>query len=98
MEFYVVLIIVAVLVGLSKGGMGAVLGVLVTPLLNVVMPPVAAISLALPLLMIGDIFALRTYWKTWNMHYVRLLLPMAIIGIVIGTILLKTLDSTTLRH
>jgi uncharacterized membrane protein YfcA len=93
-----ILIIVAVLVGLSKGGMGAVLGVLVTPLLVLVMPPATAISLSLPLLMIGDVFALHSYWKTWDMRYVRLLLPMAILGIVVGTYLLATLNSTTLRH
>ncbi len=98
MEFYVVLIVVAILVGLSKGGMGAVLGVLVTPLLVLVMPPAAAISLSLPLLMIGDIFALQSFWKLWNLHYVRLLLPMTILGIIGGTYLLATLNSVTLRH
>ena len=98
MEYYVILIIVAVLVGLSKGGMGAVLGVLVVPLLTVVMPPEDAVSLALPLLIIGDIFGLQTFWKTWDLHYIRRLLPLAIVGIVIGTFLLRTLDSGTLRH
>ncbi|MEP7291786.1 MAG: sulfite exporter TauE/SafE family protein [Chloroflexota bacterium] len=98
MEFYVVLILVALLVGLSKGGMGAVLGVLVTPLLSLIMPVPTAISLALPLLMIGDVFGLYFYWKTWDMHYVRLLLPVAIVGVLAGTYLLKTLDAVTLRH
>ena len=98
MEFYAVLIVVALIVGLSKGGMGAVLGVLVAPLLTMVMPPEDAISLALPLLIVGDIFGLQTFWKTWDMRYIRRLLPLAIVGIVIGTFLLKTLDSETLRH
>lgn len=98
MEFYVVLIIAALIVGLSKGGMGAVLGVLVAPLLTMVMSPAEAVSLALPFLIFGDIFGLHTFWKTWDMHYIRLLLPTAIVGIVIGTFLLKTLDSGTLRH
>jgi uncharacterized membrane protein YfcA len=96
--FYIVLVIVALLIGLSKGGMGAVLGVLVTPLLSLVMPVTAAISLALPLLMIGDVFALWFFWKTWDMHYIRLLLPSAILGIVVGTYLLATLNNGTLRH
>lgn len=98
MIFYVVLILVALLIGLSKGGLGAVLGVLVVPILTLVMPPQEAVSLALPLLIIGDVFALHTYWKTWDMRYVRLLLPTAIIGLLIGTYLLKNLDSLTLRH
>ena len=98
MGYYAVLIVVALLIGLSKGGMGAVLGVLVAPLLTLIMPPAEAVSLALPLLMIVDIFGLHSYWNTWDMHYIRLLLPMAILGIVVGTVLLATLDSGTLRH
>jgi uncharacterized membrane protein YfcA len=98
MNFYVVLILVALLIGLSKGGLGAVLGVLVVPMLTLVMPTQSAVSLALPLLMVGDVFGLHSYWKTWDMRHVRLLLPTAIVGIVIGTWLLKNLDSLTLRH
>ena len=98
MEFYIALIIVALLIGLSKGGLGAVLGVLVTPILSMVMPVTAAISLSLPLLMIGDVFALWFYWKTWDMHYIRLLVPSAILGIIVGTYLLATLNNITLRH
>ena len=98
MAFYIVLIIVALIIGLSKGGMGQVLGVLVTPLLSLVMPVASAISLALPLLMIGDVFSLWFFWKTWNLRYVRLLLPLAILGILAGTYLLKTLNNTTLKH
>ncbi len=98
MEFYIVLVIVALLIGLSKGGLGAVLGVLVTPLLVLVMPPITAQALSLPLLMIGDLFALKSYWKTWDMHYIRLLLPLAILGIILGTYLLKALNNVTLRH
>ena len=71
---------------------------LIAPLLVLVMSPAAAISLSLPLLMFGDIFALYSYWKKWDMHYIRLLLPLAILGIIVGTYLLATLDSLTLRH
>lgn len=98
LRIVIVLIIVGFLIGLSKGGLGAVLGVLAAPLLVLIMPPAAAISLSLPLLMFGDVFALHSYWNTWDMGYIRLLLPTAILGIVVGTYLLATLDSITLRH
>jgi uncharacterized membrane protein YfcA len=96
--FYVALIFVALLIGLSKGGMGAVLGVLLTPVLSHVMTVPAAISLSLHLLMIGDVFALYFFWKTWDMHYIRLLVPSSILGIIVGTYLLATLNNITLRH
>lgn len=98
MEFYVILIVVALVIGLAKGGMGAVLAVLATPMLSLVMPVSSAISLSLPMLMIADGFALWFYWKTWDMHTIRLLVPSAVLGIVAGTALLASLDNVTLRH
>ncbi len=98
MEYYAIIVIAAALIGLSKGGLGAVLGVLVTPTLTLVMPVADAISLALPLLILGDVFALWFYWKQWDMHYIRLMLPASVIGIIVGTFLLARLDNLTLRH
>jgi uncharacterized membrane protein YfcA len=98
MEFYVVLIAVAFVIGIAKGGMGAGLAVLATPMLSLIMPVSSAISLALPMLMIADAFALWFYWKTWDMHYIRLLVPSAVLGIIVGTALLASLDNLTLKH
>lgn len=98
MEFYVILIIVALVIGLAKGGMGAVLAVLATPMLSLVMPVQAAISLSLPMLMIADAFAIWFYWNTWDLHFIRLLVPSAVLGIVVGTMLLAALDNNTLKH
>ncbi len=74
------------------------LGVLVTPALSMVMPVLDAISLALPLLLFGDVFALWFYWKTWDMHYIRLLLPLRCQVSSSGRFYLRTLDNLTLRH
>lgn len=98
MEFYIVVALVGILIGLSKGGMGAVLVILVTPLLTLVMPTSDAVSLSLPLLIFADAFALYVYWNQWDMRYVRLMLPSAILGIVFGTLLLATLPDLTLRR
>ena len=98
MAFIAIVAVISVLIGLSKGGMGAALVVLVTPLLSLVMPVPEAISTSLPLLIIGDVFALWAFWKQWDMRYVRLMLPMAIVGILAGTYLLKTLPNETLRQ
>jgi hypothetical protein len=97
MNFVLVVAFVALLIGLSKGGMGAVLAVISTPLLSQVMPVADAISLALPMLIIADLFALRVYWKKWDARYIWLLLPTSIIGIIIGTALLANLPDNVLR-
>jgi hypothetical protein len=96
--YYVVIALVALLIGLSKGGIGQVLGVLITPLLTFVMPVTQAVALALPLLIFGDLFSLWAFWKKWDMRYIRLMLPTAVIGIVIGTLLLTVLPDIALRR
>jgi len=96
--FYVIVGLVGLLIGLSKGGMGAVLIVLTTPLLSLVMTVPQAISLALPLLLFADGFALWVYWRQWDDHYIRLLMPAAVLGVIVGTILLATLPELVLRR
>lgn len=98
MLFTLIVALVSLLIGLSKGGMGAALVVLITPLLSLVMTIPQAVSTSLPLLMIADAVALWMYWKAWDKHYLRLLLPTAVAGIVVGTILLATLPDLALRR
>ena len=98
MSTYIVVSIVGIFIGFSKGGMGATLGILAIPLLSLVMPPVDAVGLSLPMLLFGDIFALYVYWNKWDMHYIRVLLPIAIVGVAIGTVLLASLPSLVLRR
>jgi uncharacterized protein len=90
--------LVAVLIGLSKGGMGAILVVLSTPLLSLAFPVKSAISITLPLLLIADVFALAAFWKKWDNAYIRQLLPAAVVGVAIGSVLLILLPDLTLRR
>jgi uncharacterized protein len=91
--------LVAFLIGLSKGGLGGPVPISLTaPLLSLVIPVSEAIGTVLPLLIFADLFALYFYWRDWDMHYVRMMLPAAVVGIVIGTLLLATLDDTMLRR
>lgn len=98
MAYILIVGLSSLLIGLSKGGLGAALVVLVTPIMIQVMPVADAVSLSLPLLIIADVFALWAFWKTWDMHYIRLLLPMAILGIGVGTFLLVNLPDDVLRR
>jgi len=98
MLYPIILVIVCLLIGLSKGGLGAALAVLAVPLLSQVMPVSAAQGVALPLLIVADWFALWAYRGTWNMHYIWRTIPFATIGIVVGTALLTGLPNQTLKH
>ena len=73
--FFLMTALVGFLIGLSKGGLGGLLGSLATPLMSLVMPPEQVVGLLLPLLMFADVFAMFTYWKRWQARFVLLLLP-----------------------
>lgn len=94
-----VIALAACLIGLSKGGVGGPGPVSLTaPLLSFIMPVPQAVGLVLPLLIFADIFALRAYWKQWDMRYVQLMLPAGVVGVAIGVLLLSRLDEQTLRY
>lgn len=84
-------------IGLGKGGLGSALAGSVTPLLTLIMPPVEAVGLMLPLFLLGDVLALRFYWREWDRPQLALLLPAALPGVLLGTYLLTNLPSDLLR-
>ena len=93
------LALAALLIGLSKGGLGGPVPVSLTaPLLSFVLPVSKAVGIVLPLLLFADLFALWVYRGKWDMRYIRLMLPAGVLGVVMGTLLLATLDDETLRH
>ena len=98
MAFVLIVAVCSIFIGLSKGGLGAALVMLATPLLSLVMPVTDAISIVLPMLLIADVFGIWAFWNTWDMAIIRLLLPFTVIGIIVGTYLLATLPDQTLRH
>ena len=98
MSLTLVIILAALMVGLIKGGLGPVPGALLVPLLSTTMRVSEAVALTLPLLIVGDLFALPVYWRQWDSRMVRLMLPAAVGGIVMGLALLTTLPDDTLRR
>jgi hypothetical protein len=99
MQYIFVLSLATLLIGLSKGGLGGPVPIaLIAPLLSQVMPVPQAVGITLPLLLFADVFALKMYWREWDMRYIRLMLPIALIGIVMGTLLLATLPDIVMRR
>ena len=84
------------MIGLAKGGFGG-LGALLTPLLALVVPVALAVGVLLPMLMVGDVFALYMYWKEWDLALVKRMLPAGIVGALAGTFLLSWLPPDGLR-
>lgn len=83
-QFFYAAIPAVALVGLSKGGLGGALALLGVPILAMVVAPMQAAAIFLPILLVMDAVAL---WA-WRHHNDRrtlvLMLPGAIVGIALG--------------
>jgi uncharacterized protein len=95
--FYFMTALVALIIGLSKGGLGGMPGALATPLMALVMPANEAIGLLLPILMLADIFAVAAHWRRWNGRLVWLLIPGAVAGVTIGTYFITNVPTRALQ-
>lgn len=73
----------AFLVGASKGGLPMV-GALGVPLLALVMPPVAAAALLLPVYIVSDMVGLWAYRREYSARNLAILIPAMIFGVGVG--------------
>lgn len=81
--FYALAILASFTVGLSKGGLPMV-GVLGVPLLSLVISPVAAAALLLPIYIVSDMFGLWAYRREFDLRNLKILVPSAAFGIFLG--------------
>jgi len=97
MAYILVIALAAFLTGLSKGGLVGMMGVLITPMMALVMPMGEAIGLLLPILMLGDMFAVVAHWRRWDQRRIWILLAGALVGVTLGTFVITILSSSVLR-
>jgi uncharacterized membrane protein YfcA len=78
--FYVLAIPAVTLLGLGKGGFAGI-GMISTPLLALVMPPLQGAAILLPILIIQDAISLWTYRRAWSAWNLKVLMPGSLLGI-----------------
>jgi hypothetical protein len=84
--FYAVAIPAVILLGLTKGGFAGIGGVAV-PMMALVISPVQAAAIILPILLAQDVVGVWSFRKTWDKGLVILMLPSAAVGILVGWLL-----------
>jgi uncharacterized protein len=84
--FYLVAVPAVILLGLSKGGFAGI-GTLSIPLLALVVAPVQAAAITLPILMVQDVISVWAYWRKWDKRNLIILIPSATFGILLGYLL-----------
>lgn len=94
--FWAVAVFSVLITGISKGGFGG-LALLAVPLMALVISPVQAAGIMLPILIIMDWVGVWTYRKHWDRTLLLLTLPGAMLGIVAGGFLAGYVDDQVVR-
>lgn len=82
--FYAIAVPAIILTGLAKGGFLGAAGGLAVPLMSLVISPVQAAAIMLPILNTMDVVGLVAYRRDFDWRNLRILLPAAAVGIGIG--------------
>ena len=84
--FYFSASIGVILFGISKGGFGGPIAILAIPIMSLNMNPINAAAILLPILLIMDFIAIYIYWRKWDIKIIKIIIPPAIVGIIIGSL------------
>jgi len=93
---WVIIGVAALVIGISKTGIPG-LGILAIPLVAWVLPAKQSTGVILPMLIVGDIFAMAYYKRhaVWS-HLLRLI-PWAVVGIIVGYLIMGRINDRQLR-
>jgi uncharacterized membrane protein YfcA len=94
--FYAFALPAVVFLGLSKGGFSG-LGMVSTPLLAIVMSPLEAAALLLPILLVQDAISVWVYRKVWDPWTLAVMLPGAVIGVGAAWLLAAYVSDAVIR-
>jgi uncharacterized protein len=94
--FYATAIPAVSLYGFSKGGFSGV-SLLSLPLMSLVVPPVQAAAILLPVLLVQDVVTVVSFRDTWDKSALVHLLPGALVGILLGWLTASVVPQGTVR-
>jgi uncharacterized membrane protein YfcA len=95
--FYALAVPAFLITGISKGGFGSGLGSLAVPMLALAVPVPQAAAIMLPLLLAMDLVGLWAYRNKWDGANMRIMLPGAMVGMVLGYLSFRYLDEHWIR-
>ena len=82
--FYIAAVPAILLVGLSKGGFGSGLSLISLPMMALVISPIQAAAIMLPILILMDMIGLVAWRGVFDGKCLVILIPAAIVGVGIG--------------
>ena len=87
-EVWFVLASIFFFAGMTKGGLGNGIGWLTLLFLTLFIDPLLALSLLLAVFLMCDFMSIVTWWKKWDMERVLWAYKWALVGIVLGGLML----------
>jgi len=95
--FYICAIPAILLFGMAKGGFGGGISMLSVPLIALAVPPVQAAAILLPILVVMDLFAIKSFRGQCSIENLKIIIPGAAIGILMGTFTFSYLSANMIR-
>lgn len=95
--FYLCAIPAVLLFAMAKGGLGGAVSLLSVPLMSLAVPPLQAAAILLPLLVAMDAMAMWSFRGQWEMREIKIIVPGAILGVVIGALTFRYLSEDAVR-
>jgi uncharacterized protein len=94
--FYAAAAPAVIFFGLSKGGFGPI-SALSMPLLSLVISPVKAAAIMLPILVVQDWVSVWAFRHDWNKRNLLILIPASVIGVAAGWLLAARVSEALVR-
>ena len=88
----------ALVTGFLRNAVGGGIGLALTPVLTIVLPPQPVLAMIGLLLLLSDPISLWLYWRRWDGAEARRLVPAMLVGIALGGWLVAGLSATSLRQ
>ena len=95
--FYLFAIPSVLLFGMAKGGLGGGVAMLSVPLISMVIPPLQAASILLPVLLVMDVVAIGKFRGHFHWKSLQIMWPGALFGVVLGAFTFRYLSEDAVR-
>lgn len=94
--FYLFAIPAVIMLGLSKGGFSGI-GMVATPLLALLLPPLEAAAILLPIILLQDVMSCWIYRRDWDPWNLKVMLPGAVLGVALAWLLAAHVSDAVIR-
>lgn len=95
--FYLASVPAVLIYGIAKGGFGGAVSMVAVPIMALVMPPTQAAAILLPILVVMDVFVVKTYWGVYDKRALQIMMPAALLGVCAGYLMAEAMNEEYMR-